>query len=266
MVNGPTGEKGHKGDLNRALSVSFIVDGLYNDLDITGTETVHEIELKIRKAGEGQICPRDKRLGTAYVDVAPDPLAGVANLMLSYTWGYTLDKIKSSLARYCDLKGRLYNETCVWICCFCVNQHRVHEAKENKQTVSTEQFREVFQCRVRQAGKVVGLLSPWDNPDYLKRIWCLFEAWESTRIEGKIELDFVLPEEDEKGFVEQLTSNGLDSVNKVLGEIDCTKAEASVQADHDHILKLIEDESDSKALKGSDKLNNAIKIKLQAWQ
>jgi hypothetical protein len=34
------------------------------------------------------VCPRDGRVGAAYVDAVDDPYAGLATHMLSYTWGY----------------------------------------------------------------------------------------------------------------------------------------------------------------------------------
>ena len=50
---------------------------------------------------------------------------GRATIMLSYTWGYPFGMIGSALMAYCA-KHRLDPRTThVWICCMCINQHRV---------------------------------------------------------------------------------------------------------------------------------------------
>mmetsp|Transcript_87513 Transcript_87513/g.192232 ORF Transcript_87513/g.192232 Transcript_87513/m.192232 type:complete len:686 (-) Transcript_87513:45-2102(-) len=263
--NNAPGQGGRKGDPNRALSMSFIKYGLFEDLAIKDDENVYQIEERIREKGENTECPRDGRPGAAYVDVAADKYAGPANLMLSYGWGYKLSAIKSALERYCNLNKWPLETRRVWICCFCVNQHRVQEARANKEVIEFDQFRNIFKERVRSAGCVVGLLSPWDDPLYVKRVWCLFEAWESTRIEGKIQLDFVLPETDAQDYLRRLATDGLKTVNEVLSKIDVQEADASVKADKDQILKLISDESDSSTSSGADKLNKVIKSRLQKW-
>ena len=49
----------------------------------------------------------------------------------------------------------------------------------------------------------MGLLSPWKDPLYIKRVWCLFEAWEVCRYERRITLDFVLPEREANDFIKR---------------------------------------------------------------
>ena len=49
--------------------------------------------------------------------------------MLSYTWDYTIADIVDSLAEFCTSRMLKPNRTYVWICAFCVNQHRVREAR-----------------------------------------------------------------------------------------------------------------------------------------
>jgi hypothetical protein len=45
--------------------------------------------------------------------------------MLSYTWGYTFGAIGSALMAFCKKHGLDPRMTHVWICCMCINQHRV---------------------------------------------------------------------------------------------------------------------------------------------
>ena len=50
---------------------------------------------------------------------------GRATIMLSYTWGYTFGAIGSALTAFCAKHGLDPRTTHVWICCMCINQHRV---------------------------------------------------------------------------------------------------------------------------------------------
>ncbi len=50
---------------------------------------------------------------------------GRATIMLSYTWGYPFGTIGSALMAYCAKHGLDPRTTHVWICCMCINQHRV---------------------------------------------------------------------------------------------------------------------------------------------
>ncbi len=50
---------------------------------------------------------------------------GRATIMLSYTWGYSFGTIGSALMAYCAKHGLDPRTTHVWICCMCINQHRV---------------------------------------------------------------------------------------------------------------------------------------------
>ena len=70
-----------------ALIVFRISSDLFEDNYSTKRFRYH-IEPKIVAQSRDKLCPRDGREGTAFVDVAPDPHAGLATVMLSYGWGY----------------------------------------------------------------------------------------------------------------------------------------------------------------------------------
>ncbi len=104
-----------------------------------------------REKSKDKICPRDGFPGCAYVDhihtVRRSPRllvrsqctgarmpcvqthdgehTGRATIMLSYTWGYTFGSIGSALMAFCAKHGLDPRTTHVWICCMCINQHRV---------------------------------------------------------------------------------------------------------------------------------------------
>ena len=130
---------------------------------------VYHVEPMIRARGKTTLCPRDGRMGSAYVDAIG--AAGPADFMLSYTWGYSVVDIIAALVAYCEREGLEQDSTYVWICCLCINQHRVKEKQELKQVVSTDEFRAEFESRVCGIKRVLSLVSPWDDPQNLKRVW-----------------------------------------------------------------------------------------------
>lgn len=248
------------GDLRRGLSMDFIAHCLAEDLEVKDNENVYDIEPRIRAKGDNCVCARDGRRGAAYVDIACDQHAGASTVMLSYGWGYTIKDIASALKSYCGTHDLNFETTCIWICCFCVNQHRVKESLANSEVVSFEEFRTTFARRVRSTGRVVGLLSPWDEPLYTSRVWCLFEAWEATRVEGKVQMDFVFPERENEAFLKAIGEGKLSSLFNALGKIAVEAGQATIEQDKINILNLIEEEGG-----GYESLNKKLKTMLQTW-
>ncbi len=101
-----------------------------------------------REKSKAQTCPRDGQPGCAFVDyvhtVRPSHRllvlahfrasypqtcggenTGRAKIMLSYSWSYTFGSIGSALMAFCEKHGLDPRTTHVWICCMCVNQHRL---------------------------------------------------------------------------------------------------------------------------------------------
>ena len=87
------------------------------------------------------------------------------------TWGYELADIVGALRSYCERTGLDPKTTYVWICCACINQHRVKEKQMRGENVSVEEFQAVFDSRIEGTGHVLSLLVPWRDPENLKRSW-----------------------------------------------------------------------------------------------
>ena len=61
----------------------------------------------IRSKGAQQICPRDGKLGAAYVDsMKGEDFVGSANVMLSYCWSYRIKDIVKTLEEKCEADER----------------------------------------------------------------------------------------------------------------------------------------------------------------
>ncbi len=187
----------------------------------------------LRQKGANVICPRDGHIGAAYVDAIDqcDDFVGRANVMLSYSWGYVVKSIVDTLVAKCLADGRDTKRTYIWICCLCNNQHRI-----GNDVVTFDQFRKTFYGTVTGVGRLWSLMSPWDNPQYLKRIWCVFEIYVANT-EAGVEAEIIMPEEQERKMVESL-----EDINKLLDVLSKTSIEnanASREEDKQNILKLV---------------------------
>lgn len=256
--------RGVLGQWNAALSVRHIATVIPAKMTAAGlpaNATVLEIEATvIRGQGENIICPRDGRLGAAYVDSVgehPDDV-GLANFMLSYSWGYTVEDIGDTLLQFCRSHEAKPEETYVWLCCVCINQHRVKEAQKAGNIIPFEEFCHEFKQRVEGIGHIIAMMVPWRNPGYIKRIWCDFELYTATN--RGLQVTVLMPPREIKDFLQSLRgTDGLKEVWDVLRKVDVEKAEASVEVDRNNILTLI------KSGPGFRRFNNSIAKFLQLW-
>ncbi len=231
------------------LMKKFIDDvraaGLDESSKIYEIENLHHQEGVIRKASINTICPIDGKQGAAYVHVHKHKdLVGPATLMLSYTWGYEIGDIIDTVLHYCNSNSLDPKRTYIWICCLCVNQHRVVEKMKRKEVIPFDVFRKTFFNRVTHIGHILAMMAPWQRPQYLTRAWCVYELY--TANSNGCDITIEMPASERQNFLSSITSRGGidDHVNKLfktLSDTSVANAEASVQADLDNILKLIKD-------------------------
>eukprot|EP00927_Polykrikos_kofoidii_P021340 TRINITY_DN20221_c0_g1_i1.p1 TRINITY_DN20221_c0_g1~~TRINITY_DN20221_c0_g1_i1.p1 ORF type:complete len:1227 (-),score=208.50 TRINITY_DN20221_c0_g1_i1:66-3704(-) len=234
------------------------------DAGFSDISTVYEIEPKvIRAPGANIICPRDGRLGCAYVDVVRGKShVGLATVMLSYTWGYTVGDIVDTLVSYCRDFNLAPEDTFVWMCCLCVNQYRVLESTKLGRQVPFEEFCDTFGQRVRGVRTIVAMMSPWRFPGYITRVWCCFEFFYAYQFEK--DLVIAMPPREAQDFRDTLlkeTADGSDwnAMWTALASVDVAQANASVREDKLCISKMIEDGP------GFHKINTSIAKHLQQW-
>eukprot|EP00931_Biecheleriopsis_adriatica_P057962 TRINITY_DN34437_c0_g2_i1.p1 TRINITY_DN34437_c0_g2~~TRINITY_DN34437_c0_g2_i1.p1 ORF type:complete len:622 (-),score=98.94 TRINITY_DN34437_c0_g2_i1:20-1813(-) len=260
----PKPEMALPGDLRRGVSISFLNGKFLDCMDIGKgcTLTIHDIEPQIRAWSAREICPRDQQLGSAFVDAAVSSQdAGLATIMLSYTWSYRVLAVVRALQAFCEKECLDAQSTNVWICCLCINQHRVQRRRESGQNIPFEEFAKSFGARVRSIGRVVALVAPWNAPLYVQRVWCIYEVYVAE--ETGVDFSLVLPPEDEEDMLEALADNPesskADRLWKALGEVRVQDAKASVPDDRSHILHLVESGP------GFEHLNMKVRRLLRKW-
>eukprot|EP00435_Cladocopium_sp_Y103_P072810 s246_g41.t1 len=222
--------------------------------------SVHGIEPLIRARGQDVMCPKTGKLGSSYVDALQgEDHVGMSNFMLSYSWRYSVTDIVTSLVHHCQNWGREELRTYFWICCFCINQHRVKEAQDQGVNVPFEEFREAFELRVRGVGHVLALMAPWDQPVYVSRVWCVFEVFTAVN-DAHCELTVILPPKEMDRFCLSISRGALDRyLWSSLEQLDVQTAEASVAADKDNILRIVAQGV------GFDYLNQMVRQQLLRW-
>ena len=116
------------------------------------------------------------RLTNRFVFQYDDPNAGVANYMLSYTrGGDKVYDIIDALTSFCMRENKRLEDVRVWLCCICVNQHRVKERQKKGEKVEFNTFSKTFGDKVNSIGNILAMLSPWDDQLYIQRLCFFFE-------------------------------------------------------------------------------------------
>jgi len=218
----------------------------------------------IREKGKDTTCPIDGRQGAAYVHTLQgDEHVGPASIMLSYTWGYTIGDIIDVLNNYCTTNNLDPKEVYVWICCLCVNQHRVIEKRRNEEVVTFQEFESVFSKRVTRIGHILAMMTPWTQPEYLSRVWCIFELFTASQYDGcKVTIE--MPSRERKDFLDGVVNMTADfeHITKLFGVLSSTdieNAKASYESDRTDILNVV------KAKTGYGKFNATINNLIRKW-
>ena len=186
------------------------------------------------------ICPRDSRPGAAYVDCLSTPDAGHSTVMLSYTWSYKLRDIADALTQFCTANQLDPAQTFVWMCCVCINQHRVVEMQAAGRQITFSQFEHEFGSRVAGIGQLVAMMSPWHRPLYISRCWCLFELFTALHVVEHCTVHITMPSEQAAEMQQALLSGNINKMWKALTSLRSADAQAYSKSDQENIMHAIE--------------------------
>ncbi|CAE8688420.1 unnamed protein product [Polarella glacialis] len=211
--------------------------------------SVYDIaEAVIRKPGEAATCPIDGGTGAAYVQMlSGEDSVGSATHMLSYSCASPIGDIADALQQHCQDSGLDLKRTYVWICSLCSNQHRACEREEVLSSAgegpSAEQLRNEILARMRAIGRVLALLTPWDQPHYVQRTWCLAEMHLALSLGSSCDVAAVFPPGQTQRLADQLqgkTAEGcLANAWRVLSEMRPESSEATSPAAKAALLRLL---------------------------
>ena len=258
------------------ISVGYLKDGFLQevlDAGMSKDSKIYEIEDLsepyvngiIRAKGANQLCPIDGHKGASYVHSLglDSDKVGQATFMLSYSWGYTIGDIVDTLLDHCKSQKLNPYRTYVWICCLCVNQHRVVENRLQGKEVPFQEFRKLFYHRVTTIGHILAMMSPWFQPAYLTRVWCVFEIFTAASHKtSRVNVTIVMPPREKVDMIKAIIGDvhaGIDQLYTMLANTKIENANASVEDDKTNILKVVNDGHSYKAL------NLRVNELLRAW-
>ena len=151
---------------------------------------------------------------------------GEATAMISYTWDDLYITVVRALEAWCAGHGTDPESARIWMCSLRINQYSIPENLEA-----------TFGLRVEAIGLLLPLLLPWEKPNYICRLWCLYEFFTTSgRPACLIEMIFSpehLVEIETEGAANMVRLEGM------LASIDCASADASFASDRDQIRRRI---------------------------
>ncbi len=259
----------HDDSRPKGVSVHWLNGGFLKEVEDYGKDPtsskIYEIEnLRgenglIRLKGQNTICPRDGRLGAAYVDcLEGEDNVGKANVMLSYGWGNLIGDVALTLMDHCNTNELDPKRTYVWICCLCNNQFRVAENRKLGREVPFEEFEAIFRTKVLGINNIVALMAPWNDPIYLSRVWCIFELF--TAHKHGCNLTIAMPPREKASLIQTVnTVEGVSTLFNVFASTAVENAQASEESDKVRILSMVE------GAVGFAELNNQVNAMLRKW-
>eukprot|EP00438_Fugacium_kawagutii_P011250 Skav203727 [mRNA] locus=scaffold2895:10693:21856:- [translate_table: standard] len=208
-----------------------------------------------RGLGYQKICPRDGKPGCSIVDAVDERHRGPVTHFVSWCWQYTLSDFVSAIGAWVREEGVNPNDVYLWVCFFCNNQYRILEAKTQ---TGSDELKTVFESHLSEAGRMLLLLDSFVNPVYIKRAWCIFEAY--VCIDNNFPMTIILPERAESEFDRVLdTKGGIRQLQTHFEALNVRDAEASNKKDEEMIKFLICDKI------GFVQLNETVKSRLSGW-
>lgn len=236
------------------VSVHWLKHGFLKEVQEAGLSersTIYDIEdLRsnesgvIRRKGQHVVCPIDNQLGSAYVHALGKSKdnVGAANFMLSYVWGYPIGDIVDALWDHCSLQELDPKRTYIWICCLCVNQHRVASNIRSGKEIPFRTFRKLFYSRATAIGHILAMFAPWDKPVYVQRVWTIFEFFTASTDGHNVTV--IMPPREKRKMAMLIATKGdhafLHRLYKALQNTKVEEAEASYESDKTRILQLVE--------------------------
>jgi hypothetical protein len=186
------------------------------------------------------IKPATAHIKGSYADLHPE-MFQPANVFVSHAWrsNFEKDVVEGIEAREMEQpKSSTVECDYYWIDIFTVNQHvdppEMQSSEEEARNF--EIFADGFESVLQSIGQAIILLSPWNRPEWIFRIWCLYEFYVMMRY--GIPYEFVLPPAQNRSFVETLGMEGNDFLGMV-STLDMGKAEAFSEYDKMQIQRLV---------------------------
>jgi tetratricopeptide (TPR) repeat protein len=199
--------------------------GIQDFIDRCGEEQLEN--LTTEDVSNGFIKPHTEVTQQSYCEMIEDPgssFVGEADVFVSHAWKYKFLDVVSTLQEHFAQTPDIL----IWFDLFSNNQHA--------ETLTIDWWMGTFRTAIAQFGRVVMVLSPWDNPIPLRRAWCLYEIYCAVEEKGTFEV--VMNADASVAFLENVVADP-DTYLTMLSNIDLGKSESKYPADKDLILDVV---------------------------
>jgi tetratricopeptide (TPR) repeat protein len=186
------------------------------------------------------IKPKTKATNESYLEKLSreQPLAvkPTADYFISYVWTYPLQELIAAL-EYTLLTKQNKQDVYIWLDGLCINQHQQLSLGGRS---TPEQLQHIFYECFKTINSFVMVLSNWQDPEYPKRSWCVFEAYMAKKV-GMSNIILAMSEEEEESLVNTMIENeiGQQFLHEYFSSVDVESAKAKEPADEQAILQLI---------------------------
>ncbi|EGD78762.1 hypothetical protein PTSG_01739 [Salpingoeca rosetta] len=217
--------------------------------DLQSTQGARYYDLTTKDVCDLVVIPRTKANKQAYVDLVkhdnPQYL-GKANAFVSHAWKYKIVDVVGTLLEF----AKEHPNTFFWFDLFINNQNIAADLPQDWWSTT-------FKDSIAQIGRVVLVLTPWNDPIPLTRAWCLWEIFCSLSQEN-VELSIQLPHVQREALKGAVMTN-FNAVMDTLVRVQAERAEAWNPKDKEMIFKAIEEGV------GFATLNEKVKDQMRVW-
>lgn len=173
------------------------------------------------------------------------PDVGEASVFISHAWKYNFLDVVDALQHHFSNEPDIF----IWFDLFSNNQHKAPN-------LPFEWWRDTFSNAIGKMGRVVMVLSPWNNPVPFTRAWCLWEIYCAVKTGSNFEI--AISNEQREAFVKGITNDSA-KFYQLLANINVEKSESFNPADKTRIFDAI------KSAVGFAKLNRIVMGKMRDW-
>jgi tetratricopeptide (TPR) repeat protein len=174
----------------------------------------------------------------AYSDIYPG-MFGKANVFVSHAWlNNFMEDFVAALEAWVNSQDQIPpGGWFIWIDIFVVNQHHQPDATDfAAEARNFEIFSKAFEKVLTGIPQALIVMSPWNRPAWMFRIWCLYEFY--LMLKNKIPHEFVMPPEQHENFIRSLGTEDCDFLD-IASKLDMQNAEAYNSFDTEQIKQLV---------------------------
>ncbi|RHY13711.1 hypothetical protein DYB25_003616 [Aphanomyces astaci] len=155
-----------------------------------------------------------------------------AQWLISHSWSYKFLDVVDAIDTFCQ-EHDLGPDTSFWFCMFANNQHVISSADP---TAMFGHWLQAFREALTDTGKLVMVLSPWHDPETLKRTWCVYEVYLSVVLKARFEV--AMGKAQHAVFLADMQN--FESVLGMLAKVNAKNSTTTVATDRTCLFELIE--------------------------